>query len=362
MTDERAAADPELKKFYKKLETHHLAPLWEIMGRLAPVKPTPRARPHLWRWKDMLPLIEESGERALLGDGDRRVLGLINPGMDEGKWAATETLWAAYQYILPGEKAPPHRHSAAAIRFIIEGSGAYTTIEGDRCILDKGDFVVTPPWVWHDHGNDSDAPIIWMDGLDIPLVRDLDASFFELLGDRALPPEKPLGDSEGRYASGHLRPAWEEPDLSGSPLFVYKWARTEEALRRLAAVDASPFDDVVMEFTNPATGGPVLATISCRVQLIRSGVRTLAHRHTGGAVYLAVEGSGTSVIEGMRFDWERGDMFVVPPWAWHEHAGAGGEGILFSIHDSPVMQSLSLYMEEAYGEGDGHQEMTGIFA
>ncbi|MEE9274881.1 MAG: cupin domain-containing protein [bacterium] len=361
MAEDSAATDPEEERFYGDLERGHLAPLWKILGQLAPRTPSPRARAHLWRWKDVLPLIEESGSRFALSGGERRVLGVINPGF-ENKWAATETLWAAYQYILPGENAPAHRHSAAAIRFIIEGEGAYTTVEGDRCILDRGDFVFTPPWTWHDHGNDSERPVIWMDGLDIPLVAEMDASFFEPIGDHPAPAPKPKEDSESRYGSGALLPAWREPAGAVSPLLLYKWAQTEEALRRLARVDASPFDDVAMEYVNPTTGGPVLPTMACWIQLIRPGVRTRAHRHTSSAVYLAAEGRGESVIGGVRFAWERGDMFAVPSWLWHEHAAAEGEeGILFSIHDTPVMKSLGLYIEEALGEGNGHQEAPSVF-
>jgi gentisate 1,2-dioxygenase len=149
-----------------------------------------------------------------------------------------------------------------------------------------------------------------------------------------------------------------------SPLLNYKWDRTEEALRRLASVsaaDASPFDDVAMEYINPHTGGPLMPTIACWIQLLRPGIRTMAHRHTGSAVYFVFEGRGSSVIDGQRFEWGKGDLFVVPTWAWHEHASADGEAILFSVQDTPIIRALGLYREEGYREHGGHQSVTRVF-
>jgi len=354
------ATDPSLLAFYEKLRANQLAPLWEILREYVTPRPSPRGRSHIWRWREMRPIVEEAGERAPMGIGERRVLNFVSPGL-ESKWAATETLWAAYQYILPGEHAPTHRHSASAIRFIIEGAGAYTTVAGEKLRLHRNDFVVTPPWVWHAHGNDSDRPIVWMDGLDVPLVAELDAMFFEPLGERPEPPGKPQGDSAARFAAGGLRPAWGRPAGPASPLLIYRWEETRAALRRLAGVEESPFDGAAMAYVNPATGGPVLPTIGCWIQLLKPGARARAHRHTTSAVYCVAEGRGSSVIEGTRFDWEPGDIFTLHPWAWHEHAAGEGEAVLFSIHDTPVMEALGLYREEALGTNGGHQEVVGVF-
>jgi gentisate 1,2-dioxygenase len=152
------------------------------------------------------------------------------------------------------------------------------------------------------------------------------------------------------------------PAARASPLLNYKWSKTEAALRRLAQVDASPFDDVALEYVSPTTGGPVLPTLACWVQLIRPGVRTRAHRQTSSSVYHVFEGRGFSVINGQRFDWERGDFFALPPWAWHEHAAArDDEVILFSIHDTPILSALGLYREEAYERDGGHQQASSVF-
>ena len=355
----------ETQAFYKELERNHLVALWTVTKNLLPKEPKSRCVAHLWRWETLLPLVKRGGELAPLHRGaERRVLGFINPGLPD-RYGATHTLWAGFQYLLPGEVAPAHRHSPAAIRFVIQGEGAFTTVDGDKCVMSRGDLVLTPPWTWHDHGNETDEPMVWLDGLDLPLVAEMEAAFFEPFPDEAQRVAKPVGDSERRYGLGQLRPTWERWAGPHSPLLNYKWAQTEEALRRLATVGASPFDDVALEYINPHTGGPLMPTIACWVQLIRPGVRTRAHRNTGSAVYLAFEGHGYSVIDGQRFDWRKGDLFVVPSWAWHEHASAdgpnGGESILFSVQDTPVMQALGLYREQVYREHDGHQPITRVF-
>jgi gentisate 1,2-dioxygenase len=356
------AVTDELPALYHDLERLHTVPLWEIAPRLLPREPQPKVVPYLWRWVDIAPLAHRAATLVPIErGGERRVIAFMNPGLG-GKWAATYTLWAGVQILLPGETAPAHRHSPAAIRFIIQGKGAYTTVEGDRCVMGPGDLVLTPPWTWHDHGNDTEEPVLWMDGLDVPFVHDMDAVFFEPYSGEQQPATKPANDSERRYGVGQLRPTWEHPAGPSSPLLNYKWERTEEALRHLATADASPFDDVALEYINPHTGGPVLPTMACWIQLIRPGVRTKAHRQTNSAVYHVFRGQGYTVINGERLAWTTGDFFVTPPWAWHEHANdTSADAILFSVQDTPILQALSLYREQAYEANDGHQTITHDF-
>jgi gentisate 1,2-dioxygenase len=354
----------EAQEFYRELEKQHLVALWNVNRHLLPREPKSRCVPYLWRWDTLLPLVRRGAEvSGLSRAAERRVLGFINPGLPD-RFGATHTLWAGFQYVLPGEVAPAHRHSPAAIRFVIEGRGAFTTVDGDKCVMEPGDLVLTPPWTWHDHGNESREPMLWLDGLDLPMVAELEGQFYEPFPAEAQPVGRPVGDSERRYGIGQLRPTWEKWAGPFSPLLNYKWAQTEEALRRLASVagSASPFDDVAMEYINPHTGGPIMPTLACWAQLIRPGVRTRAHRQTGSAVYLVFAGRGSSVIDGQRFDWQKGDLFVVPTWAWHEHTSTDGEAILFSVQDTPIMQALGLYREQAYREHAGHQLVTGVFA
>jgi gentisate 1,2-dioxygenase len=211
-----------------------------------------------------------------------------------------------------------------------------------------GDLVLTPNWTWHDHANDTDAPMIWLDGLDAPLVRMLEAAFFEEFdGER-----QPVGGnpSTAKYGAAALRPAWESPrDGQYSPLWHYPYREARAALTRLAAEGiGSAFDGVILEYTNPATGGPVMPTIACHIQLLRPGEHTRAHRHVCCTNYHVIEGTGCSIVGDQKLDWEAKDVFTVPTWTFHEHVNTGPEpAILFSFTDAPVMKALDLYREQA---------------
>jgi gentisate 1,2-dioxygenase len=327
------------KDFYDGLEELQVAPLWRSLGSLLLPEPRTSAVPHVWRYADVRPALMEAGEAVTAEEAERRVLMLLNPGLD-GKAAATNLLYAGLQLVLPGEIAGPHRHSQAALRFIVEGSGGYTTVDGERSIMRAGDMLLTPSMSAHDHGNESDEPMIWLDGLDVPIVNPLEATFFEDLGDE---PQAVTEPSPRAPAGGRLNPpgGWTEPF---SPIVNYPWERTEEALR--GAARTTPTDGVILEYTNPFTGGPVLPTMGCSVQLLPAGTHTEAHRHTSSGVYHAVRGSGTTIVDGRRLEWEERDTFAVPTWAVHEHVNdSGDEAILFSFTDEPVLRALGLHRE-----------------
>lgn len=346
----------ELRKLYADVDAKHMAPLWNITAQLLPREPTSEALPWIWHWDDYWPLCQRAGELVPIErGGERRVLAFINPGMPEGKYATTHTLWAAVQYLQPGEVAPAHRHTPNAIRFIVEGNRAFTTVDGDRCFMERGDLVLTPKWTWHDHGHEGDRPMIWMDGLDLPFVGEVEGVFFEpYRGEQQAPTGTNV--SERRFRVGQLKPAVRQGVDSRWPLMNYKWAQTYDVLKSLSSEDASPYDDLALEYVNPHTGGPVLPTIACWMQLIRPGVHTTARRQVTSKVYHVFEGHGHSIIAGQRFDWQRGDFFCVPTWAWHEHVNdSGDEALLFSIQDTPVFEAFGLYREEAMSANGGHQ-------
>lgn len=307
--------------------------------------------PHHWRWGDLERLLRQSAEfQATLPQGregaERRILRLENPGIREE--TVTDTMSVSLQYLLPGEVARTHRHTPCAFRFFLDGR-AYTTVAGEKCEMSRGDLVITPFLEWHDHGNDSDAPAIWMDGLDYPLVRYLNAVIYEYADETRQATER-SGLSERRYGTVGLRPAWDNGDLpvDRRSLIHFRWDATWSYLRRMAAAgDASSCDDVITEFVNPATGRSLFPTIACCMQLIRPGITTGLHRHTGSAVYHVFEGSGTSVVGDEVYEWSRGDFFLVPSLAWHSHANSSNEpAVLFSIQDYPTLKALGLYREE----------------
>ena len=356
MIVERASEVTDVERFYSGLEENHLQGLWRVTTQTP--EPRTAAVPHVWRGEMLRRQLRQAGEVMTMDrSAERRVLLLVNPGLVANN-AATHTLTACVQMIKPGEVAPTHRHTPSAIRFIMDGDGAYTTVNGEKLIVHPGDLILTPNWCWHDHGNETDAPIIWMDGLDRPLISSLNAVFFQPHSEDRQAVTLPENYSARKYAGGHVRPAWERGAPAMSPQHVYRWEDSYAALTGMAAVgEASPFDDVAVDYVSPLTGGHALPTLGCAIQLIRPGVQTRAHRHTSSSVFLVYRGRGYSVINGERYDWEAGDLLAVPTWAWHEHANASDsdEAVLFSINDLPVMEALALYREQAYEDTDGHQ-------
>ena len=338
------------------MERRHLLPLWELEAEIVGITPRPKTVPWLWQWTDLYGIAERAGSLVPVErGGDRRAIALSNPGLG-GLPYATSTLWAAIQWLNGHEVAPAHRHTAQAIRFIIDGAGSYSTVEGDRVFLERGDLVLTPPWLWHDHGSQSDERAVWMDALDVPLNNYLDASFFEPFPRDSQSVTVNEGSSVLKYSVGQMRPAWDKPSGPYPPMSTYKWADTERALSNLAQVEVDPYDDVALEFINPLTGGPVMNAFTCWMQMLRPGIATLAHRHTGSSVYLAFEGSGATVIDGTRFHWSQGDMFVIPSWAVHEHINTDPEhrALLFSVHDTPLIRAVDKFRVEPFTDNDGH--------
>ncbi len=350
----------ELQEYYGRLAELETGALWTIANKIEPWYPQPRSRPMRWRYADLRPLVLEALGLVSGDDAGRRVVALYNPDRrDIG--AACGLLYTGLQVMAPGESMTAHRHQASALRFVIEGSGAWTIVDGQKLKVEPRDFAITPNWTWHEHGNegiDSDGPVIWQDGLDIPLVNALDAPFYEVHPDVYQKQEGVVNSSLLTYGAGQLHPFGDTWGKPYSPLFAYPWEQTYAALRNAAkASDGSPFDGIIMEYANPLTGGSVMPTMSAHMQLLRPGERTLAHRQVGSQIYTAAKGSGFSIVGGTRFDWSEGDIFCIPSWAWHEHANGSqsDDACLFSFTDFPVMRSLGFYREEAYADNDGHQ-------
>jgi len=343
------SSDEELQDYYEQLRLQHVTPAW-IGGGIS-LEPKSKAVPYVWHWRDLRPQAMRAAQLVGTEQAERRVLRLTNPELSGV--SATNTMVANIQIVMPGEIARAHRHSASALRLIIEGKGGYTVVNGDRIPMFPGDLVLTPNWTWHDHANDTDAPMIWLDGLDTPLVRMLEAGFYEEYYKETQTAGEGVDPSFAKYGDGGLRPAWEAaPSARYSPLWHYPMSQARAALERLAAAnEGSPFDGVILEYTNPLTGGPAMPTIACYIQLLRPGERTQAHRHVCCTNYHVIEGSGYSVVGGQRLDWEDKDVFTVPTWTFREHVNTGDRpAFLFSFTDAPVMKALDLYREEAKGQ------------
>jgi len=344
--DEKSVKAAARADFYARLEPLSLAPLWEVLSGLVVPKPMTPAVPARWRLSEILPFIEEAGELISAAEAERRVLILENPGMI-GQSAVTSTLYAGLQVILPGEIAPAHRHTQSALRFIMEGDGAFTALNGERAIMHRYDLVLTPSWVWHDHGNETQGKMIWLDGLDIPLIRSLDAGFAEHRADRGAHPRTRIdGDAQRRWGA-NLRPARINFDeVRANPLFIYPHATWRASLDALRAVDAPHEHDAYrMEFVNPVDGGAVLNTISAFAQLIPSGFQTRPIRSSDSSVHVVTGGAGHITIGDAEFDVIEGDILVVPTWE-PRVLKAETDLVLFSYSDKTVHQQLGLWRED----------------
>ncbi len=352
---------PELLGYYRELEAVHAGGLWTVANDIEPWFPVPKSVPVIWRYRELRPLVLRAAELVTTEKAARRVVMLVNPGRRDVS-ACVGSLYTGIQIMLPGEAASAHRHTASALRFVMEGEGGYTVVEHEKLYVRPHDLVLTPNWTWHDHGHEgARGPVIWQDGLDIPLMNALEVNFFEVYPAERQVPTRPVDASYAEYGGNALCPTWDRWTKPYSPLLKYPWEPTYEALQRAAREQAgSPYDAISLEYVNPRTGGPIMATIGASIQLLRPGEHTRAHRHTGNVVYQVAKGRGYSVIGGRRFDWEEKDIFVVPTWTFHEHANASEreDAVLFAFNDFPTMRALAVYREEALAEGDGHQPVV----
>jgi gentisate 1,2-dioxygenase len=308
-------------------------------------EPQPDAQTVLWRWSDINPLLERLGEQIdLAAAGPRRTLRLQNPGLPYG---TTFSFWASIQVILPGEVATCHRHSASAFRFVMRGSGAKTTVNGECYPMREGDLVLTPASSWHDHVHEGTEPMIWLDVLDISLMRMMRATFFEPY-DKPVQDLSEIPDSSWRaFGSGLMRPPRRHAADAENPLFAYPRELAEAALREAAGLPADPHEDVILEYQNPVTGGPAMLTMAMCLQTLRAGVHTRARRQTGSKLYYVVRGRGRSIVQGQDYEWSAGDFLTIAPWAWHEHVNENTEdAMLFQVNDSPALRALGYYREE----------------
>jgi gentisate 1,2-dioxygenase len=337
-------ATPERKAFQERIGRENLAPLWQVLGELVPPRPSSPCVPALWRYETVRPYLVEAGKIITAKEAERRVLVLENPGL-RGASSITHSLYAGLQLILPGEVAPSHRHTQSALRFVVEGEGAYTAVDGERTTMHPGDFIITPSWTFHDHGNPGSEPVIWLDGLDIPLVAFLDAGFAERYPSEVQPITKAEGDTLARYGA-NLLPLEYTSTSSTTPIFNYPYARTREALDRLRrSSPAHPCHGLKMQYANPSTGGYPMPTIAAFIQLLPGGFRGKPYRSTDGTVYSIVEGRGRSAVGDQIFEWGPRDVFVVPSWCKVSHE-AGENAVLFSFSDRPVQKTLGLWREE----------------
>jgi len=341
----RLQRTPEHEEFYRRIDREHLAPLWESLALLVPPQPNSPCEPALWRYGTVRPHLMDAGRLITAQQAERRVLVLENPAL-RGTSSITRSLYAGLQLILPGEVAPCHRHTQSALRFVIEGSGAYTAVNGERTTMRPGDFIVTPSWTFHDHGHEGDGPVVWLDGLDIPMIAFFGAGFAERSAESSQPIAQPDGNASLRFGQNLLPLEYSSRSLA-TPLLSYPYSQSRAALQALLVHGKlHPWHGVKMQYNNPTTGGYPMPTLAAYLQLLPKNFHGQSHRATDGTVYSVVEGRGRSRVGDRVFEWTAKDVFVVPSWCPVAHEAAE-DSVLFSFSDRPVQKALGIWREEA---------------
>ncbi len=341
MADAAIAANSN-SDFVAQLEAANLHPLWDRFRKLTPVNPKAGDPPMLWRWRDIAPFAERSVKEAPIDDVERRALILVNPAF-AGETVTTNNLIAAFTVLDPGDRARPHRHTFAAIRFATRADGAATIVNGRRCEMREGDLILTPPMCWHGHINESNHRTVWFDAANIPLIRQLDANFFE--------PGDPKSNQFWQVDDGDEK-LWAEPGLVGAdvehrPANSPKYRYSGEATRRLlAALPAGPDGARTVRYTNPVTGGAVMPALDLYAMRLAKGQATRAKRTTCNMICLVVSGAGRSHVGEHTFEWSQHDVFSIPHWNWASHTAIGGDADLFVVTDKSAFQNLDLLREE----------------
>ncbi len=343
----------DLVQLYADMRAGALLPLWTARDDLMPMQPRPRTLPHLWRWADVYAVAQRAGDLIPVGrGGERRAIALANPGLG-GEPFATPTLWAALQYLGPHEVAPEHRHSQNAFRFVLEGEGVWTVVDGDPVAMRRGDLLLTGGGRFHGHHNATDQPMAWLDGLDIPLQATLDSTFFQF-GDEEVTDRGTPERSRSEQLWGHpgLLPVGAFSDGTSSPLAAYRWSATEAALVDQLEVAASgqvpglTDGHAVVRYVNPETGGDVLNTMRLAMHRIVAGALCEVVQEVGSSVWQVFEGTGSVTVgagsTAVRHEVERGDVFVVPSWSPVRIVAASTLD-LFMFSDAPVIEKLGLH-------------------
>lgn len=331
---------------------------WNLKHEYELLEPANPEKPGIWKYAEFSPLGFAATAVIPIEEADRRNLMFSNPGLP-GSGLITRRLFGGVQVIPPGELSPVHRHVGAATRVMLEGTGAYTTVEGDKSVLQRGDVVTNPSGAWHETGNEGSEPVLWFDTLDVPFTKTLGTNFFfndyvEIDEGRRVAKKfqtvKPrINWSANAYGIGGVRPDWVSHHVArgnGSPQFLYMYEPTRELLEKLRDDDGSPHDGLILEYYSPETGGSVLRTLGVYMQMLRVNEVTLEQRSTAARIFVCLEGSGTTTVEGVELRWQRNDVFVVPGWAWYSHKNGSEDSILYSVTDAPALRALGHLVEE----------------
>ena len=309
---------PTLEALYEAAGGVNFTPGW--VPRKKPIlwgEPRPEFMPAHWTYEDAKAGLDAAGQLIDVSLADRRNLVMRNPAPGTS-FETTRTLVCAYQMILPGEKAPSHRHSSHALRVIIDSKGSFSTVNGEKMPMETGDVVLTPGWCWHGHGHDGDRPAYWFDGLDVPLTHLLEPMFFQEHPQKHEKVERVVQTSPFRF--------------------------TREDIAR--GLDGTKADPEGFHGPRVTLDAPDMPPMGLTMERLASGTKTRRYRTTANTIFHVTGGSGETTIGEKHFVWQRGDTFVAPGWHGISHR-ATSDAQLFVLSDEPLLRFSNYYRFEA---------------
>lgn len=324
------------------LSESNLVPLWpSLRSLLPPGKPALRTRAVCWPYRSLRPLLMQAGELTPMEKAERRVLVLANPGHGLDKMQASSTIYLGMQLLLPGETAPSHRHTPSAVRMMVEGSGAYTTVDGEKCAMERGDLILTPSGMWHEHGHEGSEPVVWLDVLDLPLLYYMEASYVMNEG-----PKVDAGvDRSPSYLRGGVVPTPMFERRRGEyPLLRYPWKEVKAALLALAQ-NQGQSEAVQVAYVNPETGQDCQRVLGYSALMLRPGQSLTLPVRSASCVLHLIEGAARAQVGEDEFTLSAADTCCAPgytPLALH-NPSATAPAFLFMADDAPFQKKLGVY-------------------
>lgn len=343
MSEQLGTIDDLPADYVSALSDQDTQPLWPSLRGILPYdSPNHRTVPHVWHYDKLRPLLLRAGDLTPIDKAERRVLMLSNPGL-EGEPFATASIFFGLQLILPGESAPNHRHSPSAVRLIIEGEGGYTTVEGERCPMARGDVILTPSQLWHEHEHLGDGPMVWLDALDAPLVTKMEAAYC-IEGEPQQARNQP-DSSQTKFRRAGLMPYGRlDRPADAYPQFRYPWTDVRQALVDLAG-GAGPAETVQLAYVNPETGLECMPVLGFSAIMLRPGEERAMQRSSASCGFLVIEGQGESEIGGKTLAWTENDVLAAPTHAAirHRNGSSRDPAFLIQIDDAPMQRRLGFH-------------------
>ena len=345
MTNQLGTLEELPQDYLRAVNDLSVAPLWPFLRAALPFDfPNRATAPFIWRYRDIRSHLMRAGELTPMEKAERRVLVLCNPGIGLEKLMATPTIYAGLQLILPGETAEAHRHTPSAIRFVIEGDGGYTIVNGEKCPMEKGDLILTPSGTWHEHWHAGKNPVVWLDALDLPIIGALEVCY--VVEGKRQTIHNAADRSQTAYRRSGLVPyASLGKQRADYPLIRFPWRDVRESLVALAG-GCGPRDPVHLAYVNPETGGECLPILGFSAQMLRPGEEVEPARRSSSGIMHVIEGSGQSIIDDKTIEWSEGDTIAIPTYARIRHRAASGKpAFVFHVDDAPLHRKIGIFEE-----------------